>query len=150
MEYEICFWLKDAGMDTLPIENLEKIRNAVEKSGGSIISEKALEKRFLAYPIKKQKTGFWGEIKFFGETSMIEKIRKALQYEDDILRKMVFELKKPKKIKKIRIASDAVRTGIKKNEISSKASIKPEEKIQVSEEVLNTKLKEILDYESIT
>lgn len=141
MEYEICFWLKDAGTDTLPIENLEKIRNAVEKSGGSIISEKALEKRFLAYPIKKQKTGFWGEIQFSGETSMIEKIRKALQYDNDILRKMVFEVKKPKKIKKIR-------TGIKKSEASPKASIKPEEKVQVSEEALETKLKEILDYES--
>ena len=141
MEYEICFWLKDAGTDTLPIENLEKIRNAVEKSGGSIISEKALEKRFLAYPIKKQKTGFWGEIQFFGETSMIEKIRKALQYDNDILRKMVFEVKKPKKIKK-------TRTGIKRTETQPRAFARPEEKVQVSEEALDTKLKEILDYES--
>jgi len=67
MEYEICFWLKDAGTDTLPVQDLEKIRNAVEKSGGSITSEKALEKRFFAYPLKKQKTGFWGEIQFSGE-----------------------------------------------------------------------------------
>ncbi len=140
MEYEICFWLKDDGTDTFPIESLEKIRNAVEKSGGSIISEKALEKRFLAYPIKKQKTGFWGEIQFSGETSMIEKIRKVLQYDNDILRKMVFEIKKPKKIKK-------TRTGIKRAEAQPKAFAKPEEKVQVSEEVLDTKLKEILDYE---
>ncbi len=143
MEYEICFWLKDAGTDTLPIENLEKIRNAVEKSGGSIISEKPLEKRFLAYPIKKQKTGFWGEIQFSGETSMVEKIRKSLQYDNDILRKMILEIKKSKKIKKLR-------TGIKRPEVQSGAPVKPEEKVQVSEEVLDTKLKEILGNESHT
>lgn len=140
-EYEICFWLKDSGTDILPIENLEKIRNAVEKSGGSIISEKALEKRFLAYPIKKQKTGFWGEVQFSGETSTVEKVRKALQYDNDILRKMILEVKKPKKIKK-------PRTGIKKSEVQPRTFTKPEEKIQISEEVLNTKLKEILGDES--
>ena len=140
MEYEICFWLKDAGTDTLPVQDLEKIRNAVEKSGGSIISEKALEKRFFAYPLKKQKTGFWGEIQFSGETSIIEKIRKALQYENNILRKMIFEVKKPKKIKKVRI--------LKRAESSVRDSAKKEEKVQVSEEVLDTKLKEILGNES--
>ena len=140
MEYEICFWLKDAGTDTLPVQDLEKIRNAVEKSGGSIISEKALEKRFSAYPLKKQKTGFWGEVQFSGETSIIEKIRKALQYENNILRKMIFEVKKPKKVKKVRI--------LKRAESSVRDSAKKEEKVQVSEEVLDTKLKEILGNES--
>ena len=140
MEYEICFWLKDAGTDTLPVQDLEKIRNAVEKSGGSITSEKALEKRFSAYPLKKQKTGFWGEVQFSGETSIIEKIRKALQYENNILRKMIFEVKKPKKVKKVRI--------LKRAESSVRDSAKKEEKVQVSEEVLDTKLKEILGNES--
>lgn len=141
MEYEICFWLKDSGTDILPTESLEKIRHAVQNSGGSIISEKPLTKRYLAYPIKKQKSGFWGEIQFSGETSAVEAIRKTLQYENDILRKMIFEVKKPKKIAK-------PRTGMKKTEIAAKARTRSEEKVQVSEEALDTKLKEILNYES--
>ena len=140
MEYEICFWLKDPGIDSPPFEDQEKIRQAVTSAGGSIIAEKTLEKRSLAYPIKKQKTGYWGELQFSGDSKSVEAVRKALQYEQNILRKMIFELKKPKKTKKFG-------TGPRKTESFSREP-RQEEKVRVSEEVLDTKLKEILDNES--
>ncbi|HCI05267.1 MAG: 30S ribosomal protein S6 [Parcubacteria group bacterium GW2011_GWC1_45_9] len=140
MEYEICFWLKDLGTDSLPLEDQEKIRQAILNSGGSILTEKTLEKRSLAYPIKKQKTGFWGELQFSGASTSVEGVRKALQYEPNILRKMIFELKKPKKIRKLRTLTRKIE--------SFQKEPRQEERVQVSEEVLDTKLKEILDNES--
>lgn len=141
MEYELCFWLQDPGTDAQPVEDLEKIRQAVEGSGASIIIERPLEKKFLAYPIKKQKSAFWGEIAFNCEPSSILKIQKALQYENNILRKMIVELKKPKKVKPSRQPE-------RRKEAESVKDVGREPaKANVSDETLDTKLKEILDYE---
>jgi ribosomal protein S6 len=133
--YEICFWVKDLGKDEALEAEQEKIKQAVSAAGGVISFLKALEKRPLAYPIKKQKIGWWGKIVFGIAPEKLTGIRKALLYEQAILRKTIFELKPEKQKKKI----------FKKPVFQEMPIPKPE---AVLDKVLDTKLKEILEYES--
>ncbi|MEW5805417.1 MAG: 30S ribosomal protein S6 [Patescibacteria group bacterium] len=140
--YQICFWLKDPGADRIPEAEQKKIEQAISRAGGAIISSRPLGKRPMAYPIKKQTTGFWGEVVFSLTPGKLKQVEKLLLYEDQILRKTIFTVLPEKRKKAVRPRKPAPVF-----ETAPTDSAK-EIKEPVSDKVLETKLKEILEDES--
>jgi len=136
-KYELCFWLKDDGTGNAPVAIFDSVKDIIQKADGSIISEHQPEKRNLAYPVQKQRSGYWCEIVFALLPESLAKIKEDLRYETAILRKITLAVLEPKiKGKKERPARPAAAT-----QKTEAANDSPEGKQQE----LDSKLKEILE-----
>ncbi len=88
--YEISFWVKlNADVE----KEIEKIINLIQKNNGEIIYKDAPKKKEMAYPIKKEKTGFFSYIVFKLEKDKIENIKKELLFYKNILRFLIVKRK---------------------------------------------------------
>jgi ribosomal protein S6 len=137
-QYELCFWLKDDNSSAAPLSLFESVKNLVQKSGGVITSEHQPEKRNLAYPIQKQRAGFWCEIVFSGVPEVLRQIESGLKYETAILRKTMVVCPVLKKMK-------PRREHLAKSAEISAATLPDLRSPQEIQEQLDTKLKEILE-----
>lgn len=137
--YQLCFWLKDPGADKLPEAEEKKIEELISRLGGTIVSVFPLEKRSLAYPIKKQRVGFWGEIVFSLPSTKLRELEKQLSYEEALLRKGIFLMptEKQKQTSKSKRPAMVTETPVETKQTEG----------VISDNVLETKLKEILGEE---
>ncbi|MDP2928454.1 MAG: 30S ribosomal protein S6 [Candidatus Omnitrophota bacterium] len=72
------------------VKNVFKaITDSVTKHGGTVKKEEPWGKRQLAYPVKKQKEGYYYKLDFSAPTEAITKLEEAYRLHDDILRTMI-------------------------------------------------------------
>lgn len=72
------------------VESLtSEIRKALEDEKVENITEESIEKRPLAYPIKKSTEGFFLTYRFQAQAGALERIQVALKHKDAILRSLV-------------------------------------------------------------
>jgi ribosomal protein S6 len=135
-KYELCFWLKDDG--AAPLALFDSVKNVIQKAGGAVITEHQPEKRNLAYPIQKQRSGFWSEIVFSSLPEAVKQIKKDLKYEGAILRQIILSAPEMKPLKEHLVRP--VQTV--KTKTASELSGESPKQIQ---EQLDSKLKEILE-----
>jgi len=143
MKYELTYIV----IPNLAEEDLSKliaeINNLIVNNGGEIKEQKALIKRKLAYPIKKNKNGDYITIEFLIEPEKIDNINKGIKLEKNILRHLIIILsEKIQKVKKIRknIQAESVIAETPKSKPAKKQTIK--EKVKLEE--LDKKLEELL------
>ncbi len=92
--YEVGYSLVPTLEESEVPEFASKIKAAIEGDGGAIISEETPTLRTLAYDISKSNASknqkfnkaYFGWVKFEIEVPQIEKVKKALEAERDILR----------------------------------------------------------------
>ena len=110
---------------------ISKIEKNIKENNGEI-ENSFFEKKFFAYPVKKQTEGFLGSIIFSLENEKMKNFEKSLEgTEEKIIRKMIIKIKH-ESIKKI------------KEKEGEKPSFKDIKKEKVKIEKLDEKLEEIL------
>lgn len=88
--YEISFWIK---LNVDVEKEIEKIINLIQKNEGEIVYKDIPQKREMAYPINKEKLGYFYYIVFNAPKEKVEKIKKDLLFFKNILRYLVVKRK---------------------------------------------------------
>lgn len=127
MRYYELSYIASSKLNEEELKSLqERIILKLKNEGGILDEETPPLKRTLAYPIKKETEAFLVSLSFFLNGEKIEKIKKELEKEKEILRYLLFQKKAPKeKLEKEKIK-------------------KPEKPKKVDLEELEEKLEEIL------
>jgi small subunit ribosomal protein S6 len=89
--YEGMFIFKpDLSKDNLD-KTLAQVRDIIAKHNGSASDIKELGRQKLAYPIKKEREGFYYLINFHIDPEAVSKIKKTLALNESILRMMIIK-----------------------------------------------------------
>ncbi|GIW66206.1 MAG: hypothetical protein KatS3mg095_0104 [Candidatus Parcubacteria bacterium] len=89
--YELGYWLN---IESETKSDLERIKNILKKYEAEILFEEIPQKRNLAYPIKKQKLGYFGYLIFeLEKKENLEKINEELKNISSILRFIIIKRK---------------------------------------------------------
>lgn len=87
--YEIAYFLSSSiAEDNVP-EHVQKVRDLLSKYDCEITKEELPKIRPLAYPIKREKTGYFGYLQFKAGPDKIKEINSALALTDFLLRHLV-------------------------------------------------------------
>ena len=90
--YESTYILNATLADDVVATITKKFEDTVTKNGGAVIESEAWGIRRLAYPIRKQTNGRYISLHFTGEGSVIGKLERAFQLEEEILRWMTLDM----------------------------------------------------------
>ncbi len=101
--YDMSFWIADDGSGNAPDAYFESVKSKVSQFSGALSRDRRLEKRMLAYPIKKQATAWWAEMQFTMPPDQLLAFKDSLKYEDKILRKAITSVIISKKVRKPRL-----------------------------------------------
>ncbi len=101
----------------------KKIKNLVEKSGGSVVKENNLGNKKLAYPIKGVYRGFYLLVNFNLETKFLKDLDRDLKLMSEILRHLiirVIERKQRVPVRKSEAKTDEVVDGAGNEAVKNK------------------------------
>jgi len=140
--YELTY-LVSSELTPEQMEILVKKINSLILEHGEITSSLSPIKRNLTYPIKKLNTAFLNQIEFNFEPEEIDKLKKEINKENEILRIMLTEKKNIKIKKKTRSAMPRSKLFLEDTKISPKKELK-ETKQKIGLEEIGEKLDEIL------
>ncbi len=138
--YELVIFLSSNLTDKEAEEKFNNFVKQIEEADGTIMETNLPHLELLAYPIKKETSGYFCVVRFEIEEGKIEELEKKLSLSPDILRFSIFRkqklTQKPTRRKIFRAVSS------KTEEIKEKSV--PKETGEVSLEELEQKLNEIL------
>ena len=86
--YEILLMLDPEGADAHQDDLLARVRDLVEKGGGTWRSHDAWGRRRLAYPIAKKNEGVYHLVVFEAGAETLDEISRVLKIDDGVLRHM--------------------------------------------------------------
>ena len=86
--YEILLMLDPEGADAHQDDLLARVRDLVEKGGGTWRSHDAWGRRRLAYPIAKKNEGVYHLVVFEAGAETLDEISRVLKIDDAVLRHM--------------------------------------------------------------
>jgi len=140
--YELSFWLS-AQIDEAAAEQKSNtfVKN-IEEIGGTVTFNQLPQLKQLAYPIKKERNGYFGYLKFNLPGEEIKGLKKKLDFEKNILRYLIIGISEEKKREKL---TRKRKTSFLERRTAAPATEKktPQEKISIEE--LDKKLNEILE-----
>jgi small subunit ribosomal protein S6 len=118
----------------------EKFRQNIEKLNGQVKKLASLDKKKLAYPIKKQLSAYFVSLEFEMEPENVEKLQQELKLNNDILRFLLLVSEGANQL------PPKPRTALRPKAVAAPASvgIKPEKAAKVKIEELDKKLEELL------
>jgi small subunit ribosomal protein S6 len=88
MKYELALVIKPLSNEDIKEKVMKKVESTVAELGGTIGKYNVLGKRLLAYPISKNKEGYYIFAKLSLESKNASKFDKELSLNTDILRFM--------------------------------------------------------------
>lgn len=147
-QYEIAYFLNpDIKEEEATSVYLQKIKDSISELGGEITKENPIQKKKLAYQIKKAKQGYFGFMLFNIEPGNIKSLDKKFKLEDYILRYMILAVDK-KYLAHMKRQEEEVKEKFQKimqqpTGETSKKPVKTEEKEKLEAEI-EKKLEEIL------
>jgi small subunit ribosomal protein S6 len=86
--YESIFVLKPDLNDKKVDEQIEKVKEFVEKNGGKVITVEKWGKKKLAYLVKKNRFGIYVLLRFDSEPALISNLQRNYKLNEDIIRYM--------------------------------------------------------------
>lgn len=86
--YEIYLVLKNESEESLA-NTIEEIKKYVETKNGRSLGESRLTKRRLAYPIGKEREGFFSNLKFFLKPGDLAELEEKLKKDSRIIRYLI-------------------------------------------------------------
>lgn len=118
------------------VEEVPLLRKIIEDNNGFIMSEDHPRPQKLSYPIKQNNSAYFGKIKFYAKSEMIDKIKESLKKNDKTIRFMITESEKERPQQRVvRIRKPAKLTPPSPM-VEEKKPIKPEEIDEKLEEML--------------
>ena len=91
-DYETIFILR-ADIDSDSSERvISRVAKAIEEGGGKLIKLESWGKRRLAFPIAKQRKGFYVYARYLGYRGLVSEIERNLRMLDTVLRHMTVQL----------------------------------------------------------
>lgn len=143
-KYEITFLTADEKS-----EGIKKVQAEIERLGGEIVENTTLNRRVLAYPIKKHNQAVYTVLGFNFEKENYKELRAALQLEPEILRflvvdasritKMEFDEKEGARGKGYELREEAKKEEIEKPREEPKEEIKEPVPVKEIEEIKEVK-----------
>jgi small subunit ribosomal protein S6 len=92
IDYETIFILR-ADIDSDASERaISRVVNAIDQGGGKLLKLESWGKRRLAFPIGKQRKGFYVYARYLGYRGMVSEIERNLRMLDTVLRHMTVQL----------------------------------------------------------
>ncbi len=91
--YEMVVVFKPFLPDKVRTEADAKVEKIIEDAGGSVKSKAIWGKRFLAYPIKGHKEGYYILYYFKLKADKVDEVKKYLNRHPEILRFLIIKLK---------------------------------------------------------
>jgi len=139
--YELSFWFS-AQLDESAVEQKSNtlVRN-IEEKGGIVTFNQLPQLKQLAYPIKKERSGYFGYLKFNLPAEKVKELKEKLDFDKDILRYLIITI--PEEEEKEKLPKKRKPSFPKNRAATSKTEREvPREKISMEE--LDKKLDEIL------
>jgi small subunit ribosomal protein S6 len=94
VDYETIFILR-ADIDSDASERaISRVVTAIEQGGGRLLKLESWGKRRLAFPIGKQRKGFYVYVRYLGYRGLVAEIERNLRMLDTVLRHMTIQLRK--------------------------------------------------------
>ncbi|MCD6579223.1 30S ribosomal protein S6 [bacterium] len=87
-KYELMLVLRPNLVEDEVQKHLKGINTLIEETNGKFLSEPNIEKRSLAYSIKKENAGIYITITYEASTDFNGKLNEMLKYDDNVLRYM--------------------------------------------------------------
>lgn len=147
--YEIAYFfnpnIKEEEVQTV---NIQKIKDLISELSGEIVKEQAAQKKKLAYPVKKEKQGYFGFMLFNFDPANLKALDKKLKLDESILRYLVISVDKDY-LAHMKRQEEEIKEKFQKimhptTEGFTKKSAKFEDKVKLEAEI-EKKLEEILD-----
>ena len=90
--YELSFWFS-AQLDESAVEQKSNtlVRN-IEEKGGIVTFNQLPQLKQLAYPIKKERSGYFGYLKFNLPAEKVKELKEKLDFDKDILRYLIITI----------------------------------------------------------
>mgnify|MGYP001614979419 CR=1 FL=1 len=146
--YEITYFLNpDIKEEEVQTVYLQKIKDSISEFSGEVVKEQTVQKKKLAYPIKKSKQGYFGHMLFNLDPKDLKSLDKKLRLEDYILRYLViivdnnylaFMKRQEEEVK------EKFQRIIQPSEGQARKPVKSEDKLKLEAEI-EKKLEEILE-----
>ena len=73
-------------------KHVDRIKESIEKLGGSILGDERWGIRDLAYSIKKQAQGYYAILEWEGEGSLIAELDRTLRLDESVLRHLILHI----------------------------------------------------------
>ncbi|MCX6813229.1 MAG: 30S ribosomal protein S6 [Candidatus Azambacteria bacterium] len=88
-EYEMSYLLTPEITEDKTGSEVEELKKILVENGGDIVQMNPLEKKRLAYPVKKQNQAYFGVVYFNADKDGLDKIKKTLAFYKKILRLLI-------------------------------------------------------------
>jgi small subunit ribosomal protein S6 len=109
IDYETIFILR-ADIDSDASERaISRVVNAIQQGGGTLIKLESWGKRRLAFPIGKQRKGFYVYARYLGYRGLVSEVERNLRMLDTVLRHMTVQLAKDVDPKSITVDPEEVK-----------------------------------------
>ena len=154
--YELAYFISPQVKENEIVSHINKIKDLISGKKGEISKEEIPHQRRLAYPIKRQKEGFFGFIHFSSSSpKSAREINDALLLDSSILRHLLITVT-PKQLAQMKKSTQSVSAQEKVKKMMHKAkeeesifkkedAVSHLEKHKVELEELDKKLEEILN-----
>jgi len=90
--YEFTYIVNAALSDEQIKKNVEKVSKYITERGGKVIEIDEWGTRRLAYPINKKRNGYYVNMYFKAPGTLISRLERALEIDDNILRYLTLAL----------------------------------------------------------
>jgi small subunit ribosomal protein S6 len=90
--YELTYIVNAVLSDNQIREVVGRISRFIEENGSEVLVNDEWGTRRLAYPIRKKRNGYFVNMHFRGPGSIIPRLERALEIDDDILRYLTLRL----------------------------------------------------------
>ena len=87
-EYEILLLLDPALADEKQADVVARLRDLIEKGGGTFERHDVWGRRKLAYPIDKKEEGVYHLLSFTSSPETLDELSRVLKIDDDVMRHM--------------------------------------------------------------
>ncbi len=139
--YELTYIITSAISSEEVTSRVKDIETFIQSKEGVILSSNHSTAQTLAYPIKKNSSGYFVTTVFQTDEKVIKEVKSKLDLEKEILRSVIL-VKRPVKVMKERRTRKPLMVAAKEGSAFAKASADKQEKL--NPEDLDKKLDEIL------
>ena len=71
---------------------INRVRKNIEENGGEVVDVNEMGSQRLAYPINKKRNGYYVNLYFRGPGTLIQRLERALEIDDDVLRYLTLKM----------------------------------------------------------
>ena len=104
MAYETVLIVKPQLSDEEVTKAVDAVKTVITKAGGEVLAEDKWGRRRLAYPIRKEREGFYSYLKFNAPSTILQSLNQHFRVTEDVMRHLTVTVQdrpsKPRKIRK--------------------------------------------------